>query len=94
MARRKPQVPGATGAATDSPSPVTPPARRPRRAGRVDPGASAPAEALPPKIVEAVASATHMSVEQAQELDGKGQLTGRVLTPQGWYIPKSTEQVG
>jgi hypothetical protein len=59
----------------------------------VDGTGPAAAAALPPKIVEAIASATHMSVKEAQELDSKGELHTRVLTPQGWYIPKSTEPV-
>lgn len=62
-------------------------------AAAADPNEPASAAALPPKIVEAEANATHMSVEKAAELDSRGELTQRVLTPQGWYVPKSTEVV-
>jgi hypothetical protein len=95
MARRKPVVPGATDPeATVDPTPPAPRSRKRAVAADPDVAGSAPAAALPPKIVEAVASATHMSVAQAQELDSKGALPERVLTPQGWYIPKSNEAVG
>lgn len=90
--KRKIVVPGAE---SDAPTP-TPRSRKTTTAAAaaVDPNAPAPAAALPPKIVEAEENATHMSVEKAAELDSRGELTQRVLTPQGWYVPKAAEVVG
>lgn len=86
MAKRSPQIPGAAPAAADTEP--TPPARVSRRSARA---AAASDEGkltdLPPKIQEAVAGATRMSHAQAVDLASKGELTERVLTEHGWYVP-------
>lgn len=97
MARsRTVSVPGAGDSAAAAPAAANTKrsTRKPAATAAADPNGVAEAAQLPPKIREAEESATHMSVEKARELDANGALGERVLTPEGWYIPKSTEEVG
>lgn len=91
---RKVSVPGA---ADSDPTPPVPLKKSPKKKAApavVDPALPADEAALPPKIVEAIETATHMSVAKAMELDERGELPHRVLTPDGWFVPRDKEAAG